>query len=376
MFSIWEHESWFKPYDVLIVGAGIVGLSAAIHLKKSNGKLQIAIIEANDFIFNASSRNAGFACFGSTGELLEDLSKMPKESVVDLVAMRWKGLSLLKKMLGPNHIGFEQTGGYEVFTASEKQIFEKNAANINQLNKLLKDTVGKKVFSAYTKSKIAQNFPDFPYVIKNQYEGKIDTGAMILRLFQSAQELGIPMFFRQKVTQYTSSLSGVNVVTDKNWNLRANKLIFCTNGFSETIIPEVKAKPARNLVLVTSPIVKLPFNAVFHYQDGYFYFRNVGNRVLVGGGRHLDFETETTTKHGINPKVEQALEQLLREKIIPNKSYTIDYKWTGILGVGENRFPVVKQLEPNVFCAVRLGGMGVAIGAYLGKKVAKLSLQS
>jgi glycine/D-amino acid oxidase-like deaminating enzyme len=66
------------------------------------------------------------------------------------------------------------------------------------------------------------------------------------------------------------------------------------------------------------------------------------------------------------------LEQLLKEVILPNQSFEIEHRWSGIMGVGNHKNPIVKQLSENVFCGVRLGGMGVAIGSLIGKELADL----
>ncbi|MFZ4545731.1 MAG: FAD-dependent oxidoreductase, partial [Saprospiraceae bacterium] len=71
MLSYWEYESFFKDMDVAILGSGIVGLSAAISLKEKNPMLKVALIERSFLPYGASTRNAGFACFGSISELLE-----------------------------------------------------------------------------------------------------------------------------------------------------------------------------------------------------------------------------------------------------------------------------------------------------------------
>ncbi|MBK6997898.1 MAG: FAD-dependent oxidoreductase [Lewinellaceae bacterium] len=43
--SYWERESFFKDIDVAVIGSGIVGLAAAIYLKKLDPSLQVAILE-------------------------------------------------------------------------------------------------------------------------------------------------------------------------------------------------------------------------------------------------------------------------------------------------------------------------------------------
>lgn len=73
--SYWERETFLKNIDVLIVGSGIVGLSAALHLKEKSPSLNVVIAERWTFPFGASTKNAGFSCFGSVSELLDDLEK-------------------------------------------------------------------------------------------------------------------------------------------------------------------------------------------------------------------------------------------------------------------------------------------------------------
>ena len=61
--SYWEKESFFSNYDAIVIGSGIVGLNAAIHLKKTAPSLKIVILEKGFLPTGASTKNAGFACF-------------------------------------------------------------------------------------------------------------------------------------------------------------------------------------------------------------------------------------------------------------------------------------------------------------------------
>ena len=83
----------------------------------------------------------------------------------------------------------------------------------------------------------------------------------------------------------------------------------------------------------------------------------------------IDFEEEETTKFGTTQKIQNALESLLTQTIIPNQNYSIDYSWSGIMGVGANKSPIIKMLNKNTAIGVRLGGMGVALGSQVGKKL-------
>jgi glycine/D-amino acid oxidase-like deaminating enzyme len=107
-------------------------------------------------------------------------------------------------------------------------------------------------------------------------------------------------------------------------------------------------------------------------EEGYYYFRNIDNRILIGGGRNLDFKTEETTTFGQTELIQSKLEKLLRSVILPGKDFQVDYSWSGVMGVGTQKKPILKQLSDRTYCGVRLGGMGVAIGCSVGKQLAAL----
>ena len=124
--------------------------------------------------------------------------------------------------------------------------------------------------------------------------------------------------------------------------------------------------------MITGPIKDLHIKGTFHLDEGYYYFRNIDNRILLGGGRNLDFETEETTQFGETTLVQNKLENLLKTTILPNIDFKITHRWSGIMGVGNQKKPIVKQLSENSYCGIRLGGMGVAIGSLVGKELADL----
>ena len=131
-------------------------------------------------------------------------------------------------------------------------------------------------------------------------------------------------------------------------------------------------QPARNQVLVTKPIPELKIKGTFHLDEGYTYFRNIDNRILLGGGRNLDLTGEQTDALGTSETIQAYLEKTLSQIILPQTPVEIDYRWSGILGVGAQKKPILKPLSEHVFCGVRLGGMGVAIGSQIGKELADL----
>jgi glycine/D-amino acid oxidase-like deaminating enzyme len=146
----------------------------------------------------------------------------------------------------------------------------------------------------------------------------------------------------------------------------------CSNGFAQQLLPNLEVAPARNQVLVTHPVPNLKVEGCFHYDRGYFYFRNLDGRILLGGGRNLDFEVEKTTEFGTNDRIRTALLDLLHTVICPDQEVEVDIWWTGIMGLGPVKKPIVERVSPHVVAAVRLSGMGVAIGSFVGTEGADL----
>jgi hypothetical protein len=87
----------------------------------------------------------------------------------------------------------------------------------------------------------------------------------------------------------------------------------------------------------------------------------------------MDFKTETTTSLGETPLIQNKLEEILKTVILPKQEVKIAHRWSGIMGVGESKSPIVKALSTNVFCGVRLGGMGVAIGSLVGYELGNMT---
>jgi len=365
--SYWEIKSWFTNVDFTVIGSGIVGLSTALHLRKLHPKSKILIIEKGILPQGASTKNAGFACFGSLSEIIDDLKTHTEQEVIDLVQKRWDGLQLLRKNLGDKNIDFQQLGGYEIFNT--KNEFENCFEKHKTINKLIKPIFKEAVFS------FTENIFGFKNVKNNyafnKFEGQIDTGKMMLSLLKKATDNNITIINASTVTSINNNNADVTIEINTDFSFRTNKVFISTNGFAKQFLNE-DIKPARAQVLITKPIKNLHIKGTFHLDKGYYYFRNIDNRILFGGGRNLDFKTEETTIFGETKTIQNSLEKLLKTTILPNTNFEIDYSWSGIMGIGNTKKTIVKQVSNNVFCGVRLGGMGVAIGSLIGKELAAL----
>ena len=367
--SYWEIKTWLTNIDYTIVGSGIVGLNCALQLKEKYPKANILILEKGFLPQGASTKNAGFACFGSLSEILSDLKQHSQDEVLELIKQRQEGLKRLRETLGDIKIDYKALGGYELFSEKDNALFQDCLSKREEVNQLLKPLFKADVFSlkpnTFQFKNIKENY------IFNQFEGQIDTGKMMEALLEKVQAKGIKILNNITVDSFLDNKSSVDVKTNQ-FEFTTSKLLIATNGFASQLIKET-VKPARAQVLITKPIKNLHIKGTFHLDEGYYYFRNIDNRILFGGGRNLDFKTEETTQLSQTDLIQNKLEEILKTTILPNTPFQIEHRWSGIMGVGSQKKPIVKQLSNNVFCGVRLGGMGVAIGSTIGKQLADIT---
>lgn len=365
--SFWERSIYTDGIDFTIIGAGIVGMSTALHIRRANPSAKIIILERGYLPTGASTKNAGFTCFGSPTELRDDLSNMDERTVWDTVSMRMEGLQELFSLVNPTHIHYEACGSWDIIREEEESLTPDFLSYLNE--KLLVISGEKSVYAEDKTKLISAGFNGVKTTYNNRLEGAIHTGKLIEELHRSCTNEGIHFLFGVEVLSFDSYDSCVEIHTSMGM-LKSAKLLVCTNAFAKDYLDDIQA--ARAQVLVTKPIANLAVKGTFHMESGYYYFRNVGNRILFGGGRNLDFAGETSTEFETTQLIQEKLTQYLNELILPHTPVEIDYSWSGIMAVGSEKKPIIQKTNKNIAFGVRMGGMGVAIGASVGKQLSNI----
>jgi glycine/D-amino acid oxidase-like deaminating enzyme len=370
MLSFWEKNSFLK-YDYIVIGGGILGLSTACSIKEKYPSAGIVVIERGIFPTGASTKNAGFACFGSLTEILYDIETLGESKAIELVEMRWKGLELLQKRLSGKEMDFLNYGGYELLDSIRLPALDK----MEYVNRLLHPIFSKEVFTA-ADSKISEfgfNSNSVKSLVFSSFESQIDTGLMMKNLIRLAQAKGINIINGCEAADFEEKEGVIRVraktaISSEYLIFECSKLIIAANAFSNKIIKDSEVKPGRGHVIVTKPVERLRFKGVFHMDEGFYYFRNYGNRIIFGGGRNLDFKAEETTDFTFNQKILNNLKEKLDNVILPGQHYEIEHQWTGIMGFGVNKLPVIKQ-KGNVISALSCNGMGIALSSFVAKEI-------
>lgn len=356
--------------DYVIVGAGVVGLYTALFLRQFHPQSSILILERGPYSMGASTRNAGFACFGSVSELLMDSECQTTEEIVSLIKMRWEGLQLMLELLGAENLNFRQCGGYELFSELETGILNRCRTDFNQANSWASSAIGRDTVYQWVSPPVG--IKGAVAAIFNPFEGSIDTGKMYRSLLDLTLRSGIKI------------LNGINIKSIRGastpavqcdyFTISCQKVFITTNAFARELYESLDVRPVRNQVLVTNELNHCPIDGTFHLDKGYFYFRNVGRRILIGGGRHLLGESEETSELAETRAGIDLLESTFYRFISVKEPVRFEYQWSGIMGVSDTKQPIIQQIDKQVYAGVRMGGMGVAISSKVGKKLAALGL--
>lgn len=376
MFSIWEKETFFAHQDVIIIGSGFAGLWSALYLQKKHPSAKVTILDRGLIPAGASTRNAGFACFGSLSELVFDAATMGVDKTLALVEMRYRGLRKIQKQFGHGAIDFDLCGGYELFHGTAATA-EKLEADIRYLNSLLRSITGTRQTYKLADEKIPRfGFAGIRHMVRNNDEGALHSGKLVQALLRHVQAAGVQVLNNVEVKGFAQGNGHLLLHTAQGISFTAGRLLICTNAVARDLLPEADIIPARGQVLLTSPIRGLSWNGTFHFDEGFYYFRNLGNRVLLGGARNKAFDAERTQQVETSATIQQELERFLGEVVLPahRGQYSIENRWAGIMGMGSEKMPVVQSVGPGVFCALGTGGMGVALAPVIGRQAADLVL--
>lgn len=374
MHSIWEQTSWLEA-DLVVIGGGLIGISTAIEYIEQHPGRRVIVLERGFVPTGASTRNAGFACFGSVSEIASDIDLMGNDAAREIVQQRVEGLQRLRARCKGADIGYTDDGGHEIFVEDHPAL-----RRIDEVNSCIVTVFGNDAFAVRNDLVRTYNLHESVHtLIRTPHEATVDSGKLVRTLWSIALRAGVDIRTGAEVLNIEEHAGGVEVTVrtmTADVRLRCNDVVVSTNAWIPDLVPSTlipSIKPGRGQVLVTKPIQDLRLRGSFHFDEGFYYFRRLGDRVLLGGGRNLDFAGESTTSHETTQRVQEALETLLRTVILPDyDTIEIEYRWSGTMAFTENKQPFVQRVQPHTVVAFGCNGMGVALSSTIATNAAAI----
>ena len=360
-FSFWEKDVWKHQYDAVVVGGGVVGLHAALHLKRRRPAWKLAIVEKGTMGRGASTKNAGFICFGSPSELIDDLDSMGRERALAILKERFRGVEYIRTFQ-PTRIGVQWNGAHECFREEDESLLKVCLARLDELNDLVEEATGIK--TQFKQVDQVGGLKGFKGYIAGEVEGSLHPGKWIHYLEDECRSKGITILNGLEVLRVDKDEDGGTLVME-DLRIHASKVVMCTNAYKLTSSGDKRIASVKNQVYLSQ---RLPFHlsGTFHVDRGYIYFRMAHGQILVGGARNID---DHPNEGFHNDHVKAHLETFLNKHIDVAEEIILDQGWMGWIAVGATKQPIIEEVHQHVWKVARLGGMGVAIGPQMGMKV-------
>lgn len=371
--SFWLDRTSASPkqtYDVVIVGAGITGLSVAYWLEKEDPTLKVAIVEKSRVAFGASGRNAGFVTCGSVEHFNRMINKHGMEQALDIWKFSEKNLRLLKEeIVGENgaKMGFENDGAFSL------------AAQDNEFAEL------KKVSEIMTKldipteilngDDVARRVGATGFVGGIKYLGDASTNPVML-LEAMRAKIKAPIFEGTEANGIATLSDGVKVLKTDRGDFETSMVVLALNGYSANLHPYFKDKiyPTRGQCLMTAPVARFmegPCYANF-YLD---YFRQIPTgELLIGGFRQIEKETEVGFSDHVTETIQNSLHQFVTTYLPKLAAAKVTHRWSGVMGFAKDGEPMVGSIpdDPSIFFAGGYTGHGIGLAFNTAKTLVDL----
>lgn len=362
-----------------------MGLWTAFELLQARPDLKVTIADGLPIPALASTRNAGFACFGSPSELWSDLQSLGDNVLWSIVEMRYKGILKIRNVFGDESIGYDPSGGYEMYTNNPDWNEDGLKEKLQLLNKGLFSITGlENTYSDCTYDLPNLGLTGFSSMAGNKIEGGLHSGKLVFALLQHLQRQGVVFLGGHKVMNIEGAPGCLTVIMDAagkgGVNMNCKSAFWATNaGLSRQAGLGELVQPARGQVLLSPPIQDFTLKGTFHYDEGYYYFRNLGNRLLLGGARNKAFENENTRMDEPTREIRHHLEVFIQTHL-PQAALEIGKEgwmhWAGIMGMSSNKQPFIKEMQPGVWSALACNGMGVALTPIMAEEVCRQLLSA
>jgi len=356
-----------KNYDVVIVGAGISGLSTAYWLNKEDPSLKVAIVEKHRIGFGASGRNAGFITCGSVEHFNRLISKHGLQEAVDIWKFAETNLKLLQEHIiqeNGKEIEFAKRGAYSL--AAQDNEF-KELQNVAKTMRELNIPV-----ETYSSTEVEKNVGAKNFVGGIKYLDDAETNpVLLLELMRS--KIKADVFEGTEAHRYEQTAEGTRILKTDNGDFETSMIIYCLNGYSPNLHPyfDDKIYPTRAQILMMEKAPAFmdgPCYANF-YLD---YFRQMPNgALLIGGFRQLEKTTEVGYSDHITPVIQNALHDFVKEHLPALRDKKVTHRWSGIMGFSRDGQPMIGALpeDNQVYFAGGYTGHGIGLAFNTGKSL-------
>src|ERR1700686_1548756 len=355
--------------DVVVIGAGFTGLSAARTLPKSG--TSFAVFDSQPVGWGASSRNGGMVLTGLKLPAATLIARYGKEATARMYQASLESIDCVEQLVREEQIAcdFARCGHLEVACKPKhfddfRRSAEATAREFGHQQRLvpkeqLQSEIGSDIYHGG---------------LVDDSSAGLNPARYVAGLARAAERAGAAIFEHARVEEVQrEGARGWKIATQRG-TLRAQNVFVATSGYTSRVTPTLQKKiiPIGSYIIVTEILPEKlaaelsPRNRmIFDSKNYLYYYRLTPDRRMLFGGRAAFFpETASTIRRSA---------EILRRgmlSVYPQcRDTKIDYVWGGTLDFAFDMMPHAGQLDGLHF-SLGYAGHGVAMSTYLGDKIA------
>lgn len=365
--------------EVVVVGAGMVGASAAYRLALAG--MRPLVIEANAPASGASGRNAGMALAGLGGHFPRVTALVQEAGGRSILDYTSRSLDLLEELDGTlrGGIDWDRVGSLDLLTDAAQELHGRHMAKIQAAEGLEVEIVEGARLRALAPGLDASAVHAAKWTPR---DGKLNPFRLVYGLLDAAREAGARLVTGVRVEEVLAHAGRVAGVRTSAGTVEAGAVLLATNAWTPALVPHLAdaLTPIREHVCVTEPVPPL-LGPGFETNQCNEYWRQMRTGELVIGGYAVADDEMGIGEYdlAVRPRVPPLLAGLLARLHPAAADARIVRCWTGILDFASLEIPMAGRLPaadgtplPGGYLACGLTGHGMPYAPILGMLLAEL----
>jgi gamma-glutamylputrescine oxidase len=352
--------------DVAVVGGGIAGCSAALHLARRGFKA--ALLEARVVGFGASGRSGGQTIFGLAAGQQALREQVGRDDARRLFELSIEALDLTQSLIDSYRIECDYRPNHIHVATKPRHIGE-----LRDWVRELHEEYGYRSVELLDRDQLKAHVRSDRYLagLIDSRSGHLHPLNYTQGLARAAELQGAAIFENTPVLRYQGGREVI--VHAAHGTVRCKQLVLCANAYLNGIAPPLARRilGVGTYIIATEPLAPeraqalLPSNAAIADMNWILdYFRRTSDHRLLFGGRVSYSALEP-------PRLADSMRARML-KIFPALSdVKVAYTWGGYLDITMSRAPDFGRLEPNVFYMQGFSGHGMSLTGLAGKLVAE-----
>jgi glycine/D-amino acid oxidase-like deaminating enzyme len=336
------------PADVEIVGGGITGLSCALTLAGAGRRVRLH--EAREIASGASGRNGGFALRG--GAMAYDSARewLGHGAAADYWRLTEAYVDRMGELGGD---AFRRTGSLRLAGDDERDELRAEYEALSEDG-----------FDAEWRDELREPLAGrFPGALFHPADAVLQPARLVRRLAVAAAAAGVEIREHDRVEDVEA--------------LEAPTVVVATDGYPSGLLGELEGLiiPTRGQMIATEPLEERLFPMPHYGRHGFDYWhQNEEGRLIAGGFRDADMDSEFTATEATTERIQGALEGFVEELLGCRPEIT--HRWAGVFGLVPDLMPVVGRVPggDRLWVAGGYSGHGNVLGLMCGDLVAQAIL--